>query len=670
MKTNLSHIKGLGPKRLSALANQGLYTYEDFANWVPLRYLDLTKPSPKIKWDNGAWVLCHGIVEEIKLLRGKRPRLQIDVLSEGESVQLTFFSYYQNVEKKIALGDPLVFHGRMARYGNQWQMVHPEWDKGGEFTEKIKRFYSQPESLRLAKMDHKKLSTISKTVFANPTLTIPEILPDQIRNDLGFAPRLNVLKKMHIPKNMQDVYTAKRQLKLEELIPVSLRIAWRRKQMRSWGCSLNLQAEELEEAKGLFPFSLTEAQSNALAEIFQGLNSPYQYCGLIQGDVGCGKTAIAIAVSHMLIKKNKQVCLMAPTEILAQQLHQAFVDVFGALQVALLTSSTDAKSRSQTLAQLENHQLSVLVGTHSLLHDSVRFADIGLAIIDEQHRFGVEQRNKLLHKKDGLDMLALSATPIPRSLVRSFYGDLDSVVIGAKPANRQDVITRLVGKSKRDEMISWLLKEAQKDHRVFWVVPRVEEDPAAPSVESVFKELKSLGYDWSVGFIHGKLPEEQKSQVLDDFRSGALNVLVATTVIEVGVNVPEAAIIVIEGADRFGLAQLHQLRGRVGRGGQQGWCFLMSDAQDALTRLTEFANTTDGFAISELDLKNRGTGNIEGYSQSGIRIFKYFDFLQDMELVQEMAGYCSTLFQSEYLKDGEGKVYLQSCLLEGNSIQE
>jgi ATP-dependent DNA helicase RecG len=485
---------------------------------------------------------------------------------------------------------------------------------------------------------------------------------------------------------MESIPSLRRELKIRELLPLSLRLeALKRERLkvgRAWPISQHL-GKALQSG---FPFTLTEAQSQAVGTISHGQAEASQFCGLLQGDVGSGKTVVALLAAANVLEAGGQVALLAPTEILATQHMQTLSPWLAAakIQCGLLIGDTVKADREPLLAKLASGELSFIIGTHALYSAGVIFQNLGLAIVDEQHRFGVQQRQAIAAKGQHPDILYMSATPIPRTLAHTVFGDLESLVLKEKPPGRLPVKTRLVPAQKRHDMMAFLLKEALSGNQIYWVVPqigktsekRVSDDPdiiALPArkpaprsqdalfpdtlemepgrradediatLEKVEKELSAFSPEWRVGIVHGRLPQDRKEAVLKAFRSGETHLLLATTVIEVGVDVPNANLMVIEGPDRFGLAQLHQLRGRTGRQATQAWCFLAMPEQewpaDTLERLTGFSETDDGFKIAEMDLKSRGTGNLEGTDQSGYGVLRFTDLIADFELTQEIRRY-------------------------------
>ena len=462
---------------------------------------------------------------------------------------------------------------------------------------------------------------------------------------------------LHNPADFAAIRKAKGELKILELMPFCLRMIRRRQNQMVRGHERQVDLGRVMQARAALPFQLTDGQENALNEIVAGLNGKKQFHALLQGDVGSGKTVVAMLAMLAVCGAGEQCALMVPTDILARQHYKTLKPFFDAagMHLQLLVGATPAAERNVILGELQMGLCEAVIGTHALFSKDVAFRNLGLVIIDEQHRFGVGQREALLAKGEYPDMLVMSATPIPRSLAMTLYGDLKVISIKDKPVGRKPIRTRLVPPEKRDDMKKFICNEAASGNLCYWIVSRVNADDSGPSansgsdekgaysVDDIVKEMRSYiaatQAPLRVEGIHGQMDEAKRDEILKQFAQGEIQILVATTVIEVGVNVPAANLMVIDQPDRFGLAQLHQLRGRVGRGSTQAWCFLMlppGDAAEAsMERLTKFASTEDGFEIAEIDLQTRGAGNLEGNEQSGAWVFRWFDWIADQELISQ-----------------------------------
>jgi ATP-dependent DNA helicase RecG len=598
-------------------------------------------------------------------------RLLVTVKDDTGTVELIFFNGVQFLRNRFFEGQRLLVAG-VPSFFRDMQMVHPEFETLKDDTppkgEVLPR-YPLTMDMSEAHVEHKFLQRIA--LEALQSFSFSDGVADEHRKALELLPEVELLRTLHKPATVEEIPALRRQLKVRELLPLSLRLeamkAERRKVGRSWPVSASLKTKLRE---GL-PFTLTGGQAEAIDAISSFQAQAGQFCGLLMGDVGSGKTVVAMLTASNVLEAGGQVALMAPTEILAGQHYQTLAPFLSkaGIRAGLITGDTAKSERDALTADLASGALRFVVGTHALYSGDVQFKNLGLAIIDEQHRFGVQQRQALSAKGGHPDILYMSATPIPRTLAQTVFGDLENFVLKDKPAGRLPVKTRLVQPEKRKDMLGFLLKEALGGNQVYWVVPQIgakgetsakaakvaAEDPdifvPAPkrpeediaSVDKIKAELAAFSKEWKIGIVHGKLPAEKKEAALAAFRKGELHVLVATTVIEVGVDVPQANLMVIENPDRFGVAQLHQLRGRTGRGSAQAWCFLAVPDRawpvETFDRIAGFAETTDGFKIAEMDLRSRGTGNLEGTDQSGYGGLRFTDLLEDFDLTQEVRRY-------------------------------
>ncbi len=666
MVHSLQNFPGIGPKRLAILREAGLATAEDLVQWAPRDWIDRTRLMriDQVRPDVNA--LIRGEVVSAKTLPGKRQRLVVKLRDRSGSIELLFFNFISGWQQRMVVGSEWVASGKVSWYRHP-QIVHPELEEvqpDEEWEGGILAIYPLTEKMRGARMEQRFLRNAMAHALKLPALKLQERLPETLRNELDFLPELENYRRLHQPANMDQVAQGLRQLRWSELLPVAIRMAHRRKLMLRRGHAWLGGDELAKQVEEEFPFQLTAGQQEAIKKIIGGIKEERQSHFLLQGDVGSGKSAVAMIAAAAVIGAGGQVALMAPTEILAWQHLQTFLPLCKrvGIWVSFLSGATTPQERRLILNDLEEGRVQLLIGTHTLFSADVKFKKLALCIIDEQHRFGVGQRAALLAKGVDPDLLALSATPIPRSLAMTLYGDLQPVVLSEKPPGRQPIQTRLVPEKKRKEMLLWLDRQFAFGARAYWVVPRIDESEESEllSLEKLYSELKKIRPHWKIEQVHGRLPEETKLSALDKFAKGEAQLLVATTVIEVGVNVPQATIMVIDGAERFGLAQLHQLRGRVGRGGDESWCFLLVPTiEEANERLRGFAATEDGFAIAELDLEQRGAGNLEGLVQSGMAQFRWFDFVRDRDLIQQSAEYAASRMELwERLPEDQKEAYL------------
>lgn len=675
----ISQLPGLGPKRIEALRKAGLNTIADLLYNVPRTYLDQTKVTPIGSCHVGDKVVLIGTIKRAGIVRGRTSRF-IATLTDGTGeIQLSFFRGTNFWAKRIKNDTRWLVTGQVGDYRGL-QITHPDmqsFDEDEEFTGSIQPVYPISEACRESRMEQNFFRSLYKTIFKFPGLTLSGLCPRELTDYLHFAPVMDNLRALHLPTDFSAIHKAKRELKILELLPFCLRMVKRREsqKLRGHECAINLG--NVMKAKASLPFELTRGQDVALNEIIEGLNGKKQFHALLQGDVGCGKTVVAMLAmmavcgtdsstesTNVQTGMREQCALMVPTDILARQHYKSLKPFFDAagLQVRLLVGATPAAEKKVILGELQMGLVNVVIGTHALFSKDVCFAKLGLVIIDEQHRFGVGQREALLAKGDYPDMIVMSATPIPRSLAMTLYGDLKVISIKEKPAGRKPIKTRLVNAFKRENMKQFICNEAAGGNLCYWIASRVgtDEEGNARSVDEIVAELQgfiakngihvnnAIGDSTlkvasdsllKVAGVHGQMDEAERDAIIAKFAKGEIQILVATTVIEVGVNVPAANVMVIDQPDRFGLAQLHQLRGRVGRGNAQAWCFLMIPEGDAaetsMERLSQFSATEDGFEIAELDLMNRGAGNLEGNEQSGAWVFRWFDWIHDQELISQ-----------------------------------
>ena len=675
---DLSNLPGLGPKRLEKLSKSGLNTIADLLYNIPRTYLDQTKVSKIADCHEGDRVVVIGIITRAGIVKGRMSRFMA-VLTDGTGeIQLLFFRGTKYIANRVKAGTRWLVSGTVGSYRGL-QLVHPDmqpFDEGEAFNGQILPVYPISEICREAKMEQRFFRGLYKTIFNFPGLTLPNACPRELTDYLHFAPVMDNLRALHMPKDFDTIYRAKRELKILELLPFCLRMVKRRENQKIRGHERQIDLGNVMAAKARLPFQLTAGQEVALNTIIDGLNGKKQFHALLQGDVGCGKTVVAMLAIMAVCGAGEQCALMVPTDILARQHFKSLKPFFDAagIRVQLLVGATSTAEKRVILGELQMGLCNVVIGTHALFSKDVFFSKLGLVIIDEQHRFGVSQREALLAKGDYPDMLVMSATPIPRSLAMTLYGDLKVISIKEKPAGRKPIKTRLVNAAKRESMKQFIGKEAAGGNLCYWIASRVNADGSAGSgsssqadetgarsVDDIVNELRTFiaatGHananiaKLKVAGVHGQMDDGERDEIIKRFAAGEIQILVATTVIEVGVNVPAANLMVIDQPDRFGLAQLHQLRGRVGRGNQEAWCFLMipegETAETSMERLSQFAATEDGFEIAELDLKNRGAGNLEGNEQSGAWVFRWFDWIHDQELISQ------TLERAEHiLKDG------------------
>ncbi len=690
----LSQLPGLGPKRVQALRKAGFNSIADLLYNVPRNYLDQTKVTAIKDCKAGERAVLIGTVVRSGIIRGRRNRFVATLTDGTGEMSLLFFQGTSYWAKRIQNGSKWLVSGAVGEYRGL-QMSHPDmqpFDDDQEFSGAILPVYSISEACREARMEQKFFRGLYKTIFKFPGLTLPGLCPRELTDYLHFAPVMENLRTLHLPKEFPAIYKAKREMKILELLPFCLRMVKRRENQRLRGHERQIDLGTVMKIRAALPFQLTGGQEAALNTIIDGLNGKKQFHALLQGDVGCGKTVVAMLAMMAVCGSGEQCALMVPTDILARQHYKSLKPFFEAagLRVQLLVGATGAAERKQILGELQMGLCNAVIGTHALYSKDVTFSKLGFVIIDEQHRFGVGQREALLSKGDYPDMLVMSATPIPRSLAMTLYGDLKVISIKEKPAGRKPIKTRLVSASKRDDMKRFICGEALKGNLCYWIASRVEsgDEGSARSVDDIVAELRNFaaglngvsanagtnGAPLVVEGVHGQMDESERDAIIARFAAGQIHILVATTVIEVGVNVPAANLMVIDQPDRFGLSQLHQLRGRVGRGNQEAWCFLMQPegetADTSMERLSNFAATEDGFEIAELDLQTRGAGNLEGNEQSGAWVFRWFDWIADQELISQTLETAANILKDESAFDEPAREKIQAWYAEKPVVNE
>lgn len=648
---NIEFLKGVGPQRADLLKKElGIFTYADLIQHYPFRYEDRTKfyKISEIREDM-PYVQIVGKIVSFQLIGiGNKQRLVGTLVDETGSLELVWFKGIKFVQSRLAQGIPYIVFGKPSRFGSKYNIAHPEVEP---ITDKAKQgnylhpVYPTTEKLKRKFIDAKTISKMMKMLLIEAVNHISETLPAGIIDQYRLMDKKPAMIQIHFPRNQQELQKARYRLKFEELFYIQLRLLKLKiKRIDSYpGIRFNNSELLNEYYQEHLPFPLTNAQKRVVKDIYADFRSGKQMNRLVQGDVGSGKTMVAFLSMLIAISNGTQCAFMAPTEILAEQHFKglkAYADLIG-IKIARLTGSSKTSERKVIDQMLRDGDLQILVGTHAVLEDKVQFKNLGLAVIDEQHRFGVAQRAKLWKKGQSAypHVLVMTATPIPRTLAMTLYGDLDISVIDELPAGRKPIQTHHMRDSHRLKMFGFVEKEIQKGRQVYIVYPLIEE-----SAKMDYKDLMD-GYEsisrrfpnYPISIVHGKMKAEDKEWEMQRFVKGETKIMVATTVIEVGVNVPNASVMVIESAERFGLSQLHQLRGRVGRGADQSYCILMSGlklSKEAKLRLQTMVDTTNGFKISEVDLKLRGPGDLMGTQQSGLMDLMIADLGQDTELLK------------------------------------
>lgn len=673
-------IKGVGPRKAVLLEQVGIKTIADLYDFFPRRYLDRRTIKPVNMLVEGELVTVVGTIKKVIRQDGRygRSRLNVTLLDKSGALELVWFRGVSYVSRTLREGDVLAVHGKVGVFGRQRQMQHPEFerlnrDQGSASDEennavdlfhtgKIVPVYPSSEPLKQAGLGPRGLRGVLQKAFVVKPPFFRENLPDRIVTHYGLLPLNEAYRMIHFPSSPEMLDRALYRFKWTELFYAQLVFAIRRAFVHTGGGAIRFERSGNYTAKlyDMLPYSMTAAQKNAVREIYRDLRSGNRMNRLLQGDVGSGKTLVAMFAMTLAADNGLQAAFMAPTEILAFQhfmVMKEFAESLG-LHVGFLGGRQRIKERRDILDRLEAGLLHILVGTHAVIEDTVRFKKLGLAVIDEQHRFGVLQRKALQDKAENLHVLLMTATPIPRTLTMGVFGDLDVTVIDQLPGGRKHIVTRLCRESEKPEVLRFLRREVEKGRQAYIVYPLVEESEKIDlkAAAESFRQLRDeLLPGISMGLIHGQMPSDEKERVMGEFRSGQLDLLVGTTVIEVGVDVPNATIMVVEHAERFGLAQLHQLRGRVGRGQHQSYCFLLYAVlgDDARERLSAMESTTDGFRLSEIDAALRGSGNILGKEQSGVTAgLKIADISRDYDIMCSARKAAFELVRGDmYLRD-------------------
>ena len=669
LQTPIEFLKGVGEKRGAVLRKEfNIQTFNDLLYYFPYRHIDKSHVYHVSDIVNdGGFILLRGTIRNVRIVGQMRAqRLTAVFTDETGSIELVWFNGIRWVQDVLKSRNEFVIFGKPTLFNGKWNITHPELidpaqQESSPISLRFQPLYNTSETAKKKSLDSKAMSKLTANLLTQVKDIIPETMPKEMVEELHLMSLRDALVNIHYPEDNQKLSQATLRLKFDELFFTQLKLLKLKliNTNRFEGYVFEHVGENFNRFyKECLPFDLTNAQKRVLREIRGDVGSGHQMNRLLQGDVGSGKTIIALFSMLLAIDNGYQACMMAPTEILATQHYEKLSKQLEPLnlRVEFLSGSTKTAKRKQLLTDLQNGQVDILIGTHALIEDNVIFNKLGIVVIDEQHRFGVEQRAKLWHKSGAVPphILVMTATPIPRTLAMTLYGDLDVSVIDELPAGRKPIVTSHFYEKDRLKMFGFLKKQIAEGRQVYVVYPLIQESEALDLLDL------QAGYEafersfpppeYSIGVVHGKMKAEEKDYTMSCFKKGQIQILLSTTVIEVGIDVPNATVMVIENAERFGLSQLHQLRGRVGRGGNQSYCILMSKYEistEGRKRLKAMVETNDGFEIANFDLQLRGPGDLQGTRQSGMLDFKIADLTKDEKLVAYTRNYAQQILEKD-----------------------
>lgn len=652
LKQSVQYIKGVGPQRAALLRKLNIYTLEDLITYFPRDYEDRSKPKKISQLVDGEEALIEVIaISKISEVRIRKNMVieKLIVRDETGSCVISWFNQ-KYLKGKFEIGCKYSFFGKASVKYGKIEILNPVFDNNetNKNTGKIIPIYPSTYSLTqgsIRRAIENGLSLINEN--------LEETLPEYLLKEYNLLDLNNAIKQIHFPKDFEEYQKARTRLVFEELLGMQIALLNLKKEnTQDEGISFP-ETVKMSNVINELPFKLTKAQLRVLEEIDGDMEKSKPMNRLLQGDVGSGKTIVSIIAAYKAVKSGYQVAIMAPTAILASQHLEEFNKILNQYNIKgeILLGGTSKKKRKEILDKIKSGEIDILIGTHSLLVEDVEFNKLGLVVTDEQHRFGVRQRGTIVAKGNNPDVLVMTATPIPRTLALILYGDLDISIIDELPPNRKKIETYAVNKSMEERINAFILKNLQDGRQAYVVCPLVEENEEinAKSVIETTEKYKKILTDYRVEYIHGKMKPKEKERIMQEFKEGKINVLISTTVIEVGVNVPNATLMIIESAERFGLAALHQLRGRVGRGDKQSYCILKYNAttQVAKQRMEIMQKTNDGFVIAEKDLELRETGEFFGTKQHGIPEFKIANLFEDMEILKRVQSIAIKIQQED-----------------------
>ena len=674
LSTPLTVLKGIGPKKAEALSIDGLSTIDQLLHYYPRKYLDRTTLTLLSKLSGGQNVNVIGTIQSIKMRKGKFKYFLESIIYDGYGyLTLRWFNGAKYIKKALKIGDKLAVSGKVEFY-NGYQIIHPDFEKLKEDEDPINTgsiipIYPLTSNLKNNGIDSRFLRRIIKTIKKS-SISINDHFEKNFLLETNLIELKRALNDIHFAKSLIDLKRAIERLKFDEHFFLQLYLAFKNQKNLKIKSKPFFQNSKFDKKIiEALSFELTEAQHRAHTQIKNSLTNSSPMNCLLQGDVGSGKTIVSILASSIAVESNFQVAIMAPTEILARQHLKSFKKEFDPLQItcALLTGGMARKERDKIIESLNNGKIDLVIGTHALIQKDVKFKKLGLVIIDEQHRFGVNQRRKLVEKGNNPHFLAMTATPIPRTLAITLYGDMDLCIIDEMPKNRKPVITKVIDENRLKRVYDFMAKEVVLGRQCMIVYPLVEETEKSDLIAAteMYEELSKNEFsNLEVGLIHGKMEKTEKDSIMNQFSANDINILISTTVIEVGIDVPNSTIMLIEHAERFGLTQLHQLRGRVGRGKNKSFCILVrrSFSENAKKRLNIMEETNDGFVIADEDLKIRGPGEFFGIRQSGYLSFKIANMKTDGSLIQKARKLAKEIIKHDSNLEGRKNIELKNKL--------
>ena len=663
---DVKYIKGVGPERVKSLNKLGIYTLEDLITYYPRTYEDRSKVKKMDELENGEEglieAICVSRISEIRI-RKNMTIYKLIVRDETATCEITWFNM-PYLKTKFKIGNRYKFFGKVKRTASKIEMNSPIFEEAENSINTGKIIPIYPSIYELTQNTLKNIMNNGiKMVYGN----LGETLPEYLLKEYNLIDINKAIKNIHFPENFEEYNKARQRLVFEELLILQLALLKLKNSyaVDETGIAFNKNVH-MSDVINTLPFKLTRAQTKVLEEIDSDMESAKPMNRLLQGDVGCGKTAVSIIASYKAVKSGYQVAIMAPTAILAKQHLENFRKMLGQFNIncELLVSGLTKKQKEDILERLKAGEIDILIGTHALLEDNVEFKKLGFVVTDEQHRFGVRQRAKISSKGTNPDVLVMTATPIPRTLALILYGDLDISIINELPPNRQKIDTFAVTQNMEDRVNNFIKTQINEGRQAYIVCPLVEENEEieAKSVLELAEKYKNQTFKkYKVEYMHGKLKPAEKDAIMEDFKNGKIDILISTTVIEVGVDVPNANIMIIENAERFGLATLHQLRGRVGRGTYKSYCILKYKGKSDVIkqRMEIMTKTNDGFVVSEKDLELRGSGEFFGTKQHGIPEFKIANLFEDIETLKSVQSVAIKIIEEDSKLESEKNARLK-----------